>query len=87
MAVKIRLTRVGKIHAPIYRIVAADQRAKRDGRFLEILGTYNPLKHEIVKFNQERIDYWVSQGAQLTYTVKRIQKKHKEQQAKAAPAA
>ncbi len=79
MPVKIRLSRVGKKHAPVYRIVAADQRAKRDGKFLEILGTYNPLKHEIVKFNQERVDYWVSQGAQISDTVKRIQKKHKEQ--------
>ncbi|MGE0010026.1 MAG: 30S ribosomal protein S16 [Candidatus Babeliales bacterium] len=79
MAVKIRLSRIGKIHAPVYRIVAADQRSKRDGKFLEILGTYNPLKHEIVKFDQERINYWVSQGAQLTDTVKRLQKINKSQ--------
>ncbi len=79
MAVKIRLSRIGKIHAPVYRIVAADQRSKRDGKFLEILGTYNPLKHEIVKFDAERINYWVSQGAQVTDTVKRLQKIHKAQ--------
>lgn len=78
MAVKIRLSRIGKIHAPVYRIVAADQRSKRDGKFLEILGTYNPLKHELVKFDQERINYWVSQGAQLTDTVKRLQKINKK---------
>ncbi len=81
MAVKIRLSRIGKIHAPVYRIVAADQRSKRDGKFLEILGTYNPLKHEIVKFDQERINYWVSQGAQVSDTVKRLQKIHKTQAA------
>ncbi len=81
MAVKIRLSRIGKIHAPVYRIVAADERSKRDGKFLEILGTYNPLKHEIIQFNQERVNYWVSQGAQLTDSVKRLQKISKSQAA------
>lgn len=74
MAVKIRLSRIGKTHSPVYRIVAADQRSKRDGKCLEILGTYNPLKHEIVSYDQERINYWISQGAQVTDTVKRLQK-------------
>ena len=81
MAVKIRLSRIGKIHSPVYRIVAADERSKRDGKFLEILGTYNPLKHELIQFNQERVNYWVSQGAQLTDSVKRLHKISKSQTA------
>ncbi len=78
MSVKIRVARVGKKGAPFYRIVVADARCKRDGRFIEHVGTYNPLKHEIVKYNAERIDYWISQGAQPTDTVRRIQKQYKQ---------
>lgn len=83
MAVKIRLTRVGKKAAPFYRIVAVDERRKRDGASLEVLGTYNPLKGEMVQFNQERINYWISQGAIPTDAVKRLQKV----QSKSTPAA
>lgn len=79
MAVKIRIARAGKKKAPFYRIVAADSRYKRDGKFIEHLGTYNPLNHEIVKFDEERIAYWVSKGAQPTDTVRRIQKQYKRQ--------
>jgi small subunit ribosomal protein S16 len=75
MAVKIRLSRVGKKAAPFYRIVAVDERRKRDGASLEVLGTYNPLKGELVQFDQERISYWLSQGAIATDAVKRLQKK------------
>jgi small subunit ribosomal protein S16 len=74
MAVKIRLARFGKKHAPIYRVIAADSRRARDGKFLEDLGTYNPLKHEVVRFEQARVEYWISQGAIVTDAVKRIQK-------------
>lgn len=74
MAVKIRLSRVGKKAAPFYRIVAVDERRKRDGSSLEVLGTYNPLKGEMVQFNQERINFWISQGAIPTDAVKRLQK-------------
>jgi small subunit ribosomal protein S16 len=74
MAVKIRLSRVGKKAAPFYRIVAVDERRKRDGSSLEVLGTYNPVKGEMVQFNQERINYWISQGAIPTDAVKRLQK-------------
>lgn len=74
MAVKIRLSRFGKKHAPIYRIVATDSRTKRDGEYIENLGTYNPLKHEVVQFNKERLEYWTSQGAIITDAVKKIQK-------------
>lgn len=79
MAVKIRLSRFGKKHAPVYRIVATDSRKKRDGQYLENLGTYNPIKHELVKFNEERLNYWVSQGAAISDAVKKIQKNYKKQ--------
>ncbi len=74
MAVKIRFTRVGKKHAPIYRIVAIDSRKKRDGACLENLGTYNPLTKEIVQWHTDRIAYWESHGAIVTDAVKRLQK-------------
>lgn len=74
MAVKIRFTRVGKKHAPVYRIVAVDSRKKRDGEYLENLGTYNPLTKEIVQWHEERIQHWVSVGAIVTDSVKRLQK-------------
>ena len=76
MAVKIRLSRVGKKAAPFYRIVAVDERRKRDGESLEVLGTYNPTKGEMVQFNQERVNFWISQGAIPTDAVKRLQKVH-----------
>jgi len=74
MAVKIRFTRVGKKHAPIYRIVAIDSRKKRDGEYLENLGTYNPLTKEIVQWHSDRIAHWESKGAIVTDAVKRLQK-------------
>lgn len=76
--VKIRLTRVGRTHSPIYRIVAVDSRKKRDGQSLEILGTYNPRTQELVQFHADRVDHWVSQGAQLTPTVKKLQRQFKK---------
>jgi small subunit ribosomal protein S16 len=79
MAVKIRLARFGKKNAPIYRIVATDSKVKRNGQYLENLGTYNPIKHQLDGFNQERVNYWVSQGAALTDAVKRLQKTLKKQ--------
>lgn len=78
MAVKIRLSRVGKIHAPVYRVVAIDSRKKRDGEALDILGTYNPLTGELVQFHQDRIEGWISKGAVVTDAVKKLQKKHKK---------
>lgn len=74
MAVKIRFTRVGKKHAPIYRIVAIDARKKRDGEYLENLGTYNPMTKEIVQWHADRIAHWESKGAIVTDAVKRLQK-------------
>ncbi len=76
MAMKIRLARGGSKKRPFYSIVATDSRMPRDGRFLEKLGTYNPLlakdSEERVKLNMERVTYWLSQGAQPTDRVARF---------------
>ena len=78
MAVKIRLSRCGKKKMPVYRIVAIDERKKRDGEYLENLGTYNSVGHELVQFHGERIKYWLSVGAQMTDSVKKICKQHEQ---------
>ena len=76
MAVKIRLARHGAKKRPFYRIVAADSEAPRDGKFLENLGTYNPLLDpEEVTVKTERIKHWMEKGATPTATVKSILKK------------
>lgn len=76
MAMKIRLARGGSKKRPFYRIVAADSRMPRDGRFIEKLGTYNPLlpkdSEERVKMNMERVQYWLSEGAQPTDRIARM---------------
>jgi small subunit ribosomal protein S16 len=76
MAVRIRLARGGAKKRPFYRIVAADARSPRDGRFLEKLGTYNPLlpseAETRVVLNEERIRYWLGQGAQVSDRVARF---------------
>ncbi|MFY9238827.1 MAG: 30S ribosomal protein S16 [Roseovarius sp.] len=76
MAMKIRLARGGSKKRPFYRIVASDSRMPRDGRFIEKLGTYNPLlpkdSEERVKMNMERIQYWLGEGAQPTDRVSRM---------------
>ena len=77
--VKIRLSRVGKKHVPFYRIVAVDSREKRDGACLENLGTYDGLNAKIIQFHEERINDWVSKGAVMTDTVKKIYKMYKKQ--------
>lgn len=77
MAVKIRLARIGKKNVPFCRIVAIDSRKKRDGAFLEDLGTYDVLKSQLVQFHDERINYWLSQGAVITDAVKKLQRLHK----------
>ena len=76
MAVRIRLQRFGSKKRPYYRIVSTDSRNKRDGRFLEQVGTYDPMQspHKIT-FKQERYDYWVSVGAQPSDTVSSLQKR------------
>lgn len=76
MAMKIRLARGGSKKRPFYRIVAADSRMPRDGRFIEKLGTYNPLlpkdSEERVKMDIERVQYWLGQGAQPTDRISRM---------------
>ena len=76
MAMKIRLARGGSKKRPHYSIVAADSRMPRDGRFIEKLGTYNPLlpkdSEERVKMNMERVQYWLGQGAQPTDRISRM---------------
>ena len=76
MAMKIRLARAGSKKRPFYRVVAADSRMPRDGRFIEKLGTYNPLlakdSEERVKMDMDRVQYWLGQGAQPTDRVARM---------------
>lgn len=73
---KIRLARHGAKKRPFYRIVVANIESPRDGRFLEVVGTYNPLPDpEIVTLRDDRIKYWISQGAEPTNTVRNILKK------------
>jgi len=71
--VKIRLTRLGAHKRPFYRVVVADSRARRDGPFIEILGTYNPLKEpsEII-LDLEKAKFWLQRGAQPTEIVKKL---------------
>ena len=74
--VRIRLQRHGAKKRPFYRVVAADKRAPRDGRFIELLGTYDPLTEPpIVRLNKERVDYWIGVGAQPSETVNALIKK------------
>lgn len=76
MAVKIRLTRRGAKKKPFYRIVASDIESPRDGRFLEILGTYDPMiDPAAITLKEDRIRYWIKEGALPTTTVKSILKK------------
>jgi small subunit ribosomal protein S16 len=76
MAVKIRLARHGAKKRPFYRIVVADTEAPRDGRYLEYVGTYNPLHDPAeVLLKDDRIRYWIDQGATPTGTVKSLLKK------------
>ena len=73
MAVKLRLTRVGKTKQPQYRIVAADSRSPRDGRFIEILGQYNPLEEpSLVNVDNDKIVKWLGEGAQPTERVRKL---------------
>ena len=90
MAVKLRLKRMGSKRKPFYRIVAADSRAPRDGRFIEIIGTYNPTTNTAsVVLNEELATKWLKEGAQPSDTVRNILSKegimkrlHEEKNAK-----
>ncbi len=73
MAVKIRLRRMGAKKAPFYRVVVADSRAPRDGRFIEEIGYYNPVSNpKEIKIDEEKVQKWIGNGAQPTDTVKRL---------------
>ena len=77
MAVKIRLRRMGAKKAPFYRVVVADSRYPIDGRFIEELGTYNPLTNPSeFKVDAEKVQTWIKNGAQPTDTVKALLKKN-----------
>ena len=88
MAVKIRLLRMGKIRNPQYRIVIADSRTKRDGRAIEYVGIYQPKEHpSIIEVKSERVQYWLSVGAQPSEAVQRLLEKTGDwQQFKGLPA-
>ena len=76
MAVRIRMKRIGAKNAPVFRIVVADSRSPRDGKFIEEIGTYHPRqKTDNVKFDLERAKYWISKGAQPSDTVASFIKK------------
>ena len=73
MAVKMRLTRMGKKKAPFYRIIVADSRSPRDGRFIEQVGYYDPTKDpSVIKFDEELTKKWLGNGAQPTETVAKL---------------
>ncbi len=87
MALKIRLSKVGSVHQPLYRVVVKEARSRRDGASVEILGTYTPgVKGNPIKLNLERVDYWISKGALPTDTMRSMIKKARRA-AEAAPAA
>jgi small subunit ribosomal protein S16 len=76
MTVKLRLTRKGAKKKPYYRVVAADSEAPRDGRFLDIVGSYDPMKDPAeVRLNKEKVNHWLSKGAIATESVNAILKR------------
>jgi small subunit ribosomal protein S16 len=75
VAVKLRLTRIGSKKNPIYRVVAADSRSPRDGKFIEIVGRYNPQTDpSTIELNEEKVKAWLDKGAQPTEPVRRLLK-------------
>jgi small subunit ribosomal protein S16 len=75
MAVKMRLTRVGSKKNPIYRVVVADSRSPRDGKFIDIVGRYNPqLEPSLIEFDEGKVRDWLGKGAQPTESVRRLLK-------------
>src|SRR3954469_12764960 len=88
MAVSIRLRREGALNRPYYKVVVADSRSPRDGKFIEIIGTYDPKKPDHNStLKLDRIDHWISKGAQPSDTVRSLIKKNKKQTASPEPAA
>lgn len=81
MPVTIRLARHGAKKKPFYRVIAADSRSPRDGRFLEVLGTYDPRnKVSGLNLQLEKIQQWISHGAEVSDTVRKVMKQYKRQQ-------
>ena len=77
MAAKIRLARVGSKKNPIYRVVVADSRSPRDGKFIEIVGQYNPqTQPSTIEIDEAKVKDWISKGAQPTDSVRRLMKAH-----------
>jgi len=88
MAIKIRLARAGAKKRPFYQVVIADERSRRDGRFIENVGTYDPTKNPaVVKLNAEKALAWLEKGAQPTDTVRQLLKNAGIMDKAAAPAA
>jgi len=88
MALKIRLSRIGTKHKPIYRVVVSEERYRRDGAATEILGTYTPeAKGNPLQIDLARVDYWVSKGARPTDTMHALVKKERRRVAAVAAAA
>lgn len=87
MAVHLRLQRFGAKKRPYYRIVAADARAKRDGRFLEQVGTYDPMQNpSAIRFKTDRLEYWLSVGAKPTDTTASLIRRYRRESAQPQPA-
>src|SRR4029453_8017004 len=86
MSVSIRLRREGAKNSPYYKVVVADKRSPRDGKFIEILGTYDPKKpDQNSALKLDRIEHWISRGAQASDTVRSLIKKNKKQLARTVP--
>jgi small subunit ribosomal protein S16 len=87
MAVTIRLTRAGGKKLPFYRVVAADRRSPRDGRFIEQLGVYDPLRDPVeFRVDAERLEHWIKSGAVPSQTVGELLRRQRRGAAAAAPA-
>jgi small subunit ribosomal protein S16 len=88
MSVRVRLTRVGSKKNPIWRVVVADQRSPRDGRFIEAIGHYNPqTEPSTIRIDEERLQHWLDRGAQPTGTVKQLMKARAKSGGDTVPAA
>lgn len=86
MAVRIRLSRIGKTNRPYCRIVAIDSKKKRDGASLETLGSYDPVKHEVIQLHMDKIEQWISKGAKFSAAVEKLIKNKKTSSSKAKSA-
>lgn len=86
MAVRIRLSRIGKKHAPFFRLVAIDSRKKRDGEVLANIGTYDVLNRRVVQFHEELYNDWLSKGALPTDSARKLHRLYKKEGIFVAPA-